>query len=173
MQPLLVCCCFISNFSDSFRPGTLGLLGVLNTLNVCFYDRWEKKRLPWGQHQTFGIHPTKCNVASCKLYQHLLRGFSAASARRSCSHSSYTPRCLHLMPPICPEPSIHSFIHSVRGAEQMFSRRRSHGDAGNKYMCTCGLNSPLGLGQEGTRFVLRADGSGERCCFQPTRDVEL
>lgn len=43
-----------------------------------------------------------------KLYQHLLQALFSVSAGYSCSHSSYTPYCLHLMPPICAEPEIYA-----------------------------------------------------------------
>lgn len=72
----------------------------------------SQQLLPWVSVECSGLIP-ECNVVFCKLYQHLLQDFFSASAHCSWSHSSYTPYCLHLMPPICPEPKMYCVREAV------------------------------------------------------------
>lgn len=64
------------------------------------------KIYPLCQYQVENASPGVMLCRFGKLYQHLLQALFSVSAGYSCSHSSYTPYCLHLMLPICAEPEI-------------------------------------------------------------------
>lgn len=112
------------------------------------------------------IIPGVISCCFCKLYRHLPQAFSSVSAHCSWSHSSYTPYCLHLMPPICTEQkwvlsqTLHASL-TIKVTQKYLSFKRERKKIGliAFFVLLC-MNEPIGFSQEWASFVLWANGKG-------------